>query len=223
MQGLCLFCGADAGPATGQLCADCRADLPTRPPELCPGCGAAPGGVCTRCFAPGAAFDECTAACIYRYPVSHAITQLKYQGRLEVISALAPLLLERIRALGAPLPQVLAPVPLHPARRRRRGFNQAGELARALARTLPVPVDERLLRRKRDTAPQYDLAPAQRKANVKDAFYLTKTMRYEDIAVVDDVITTGATGNELARLLKRGGAGRVRLWSLAQAVASGSN
>ena len=110
------------------------------------------------------------------------------------------------------------PTPLHGSRQRSRGFNQAREIARVLAHHLSLPVDDRLVRRDKATAHQYDLRPEQRENNVKHAFSLNKTNGYKNIAIVDDVLTTGATANELAVLLKRHGSDQVQVWCLARAA-----
>ena len=143
---------------------------------------------------------------------------MKYLARLDLAQALARPLLETIERDMAVVPDCLVPTPMHGARRRRRGFNQAREIARVLSRRLSLPVDDRLLRRHKPTAYQYELRPEQRKKNVGGAFSLIKTMSYKKIAVVDDILTTGATADELARLLKRHGAQHVQVWCLARAA-----
>ena len=155
---------------------------------------------------------------MYRYPVDQVVKKLKYQARLDLAQALARPLLETIRRDMAVVPECLVPTPMHGARRRRRGFNQAREIARVLSQRLSLPVDDRLLRRHKPTAYQYELRPEQRKKNVTGAFSLKKTMTYKKIALVDDILTTGATAEELARLLKRHGAQHVQVWCLARAA-----
>ena len=220
---LCVLCGASDGVLTAQLCRDCLADLPVRPHGACQGCGVLLDGaaVCGRCFERLPAFDRCTAGCAYDYPVNQMIKKLKYQARLDLVRPLCQPLLERIEHECTVLPDCLIPVPLHRARRRSRGFNQAGEIARMLAQALSLPVHDRLVQRHRATAQQYDLPPEQRSKNVKNAFSIIRSTGYEMIAVVDDVLTSGATAHELARLLKRHGAGRVVVWCAAQATPAG--
>ena len=146
------------------------------------------------------------------------IRKLKYQARLELARALSGPLLELLEPARRAPPECLIPIPLHRDRQRRRGFNQAREIALILARALPLPVDDQLVRRHKPTAQQFDLRPEHRARNVKDAFSLVETMSYKNIAIVDDVLTTGATANELARLLKAHGAEQVQVWCLARAV-----
>ena len=216
----CLFCGAVDESQASQLCRECYTDIATRTPGACLCCGApAPvTGVCPHCFPLPPAFDSCIAACIYRYPVDLVIKKMKYRGRLDVIRSLSLLLLERIRLERIEPPECIVPTPLHSARLRQRGFNQAREIAHTLGKQIPVPVDDGLLRRHKATTQQYDLNPSNRRMNVNNAFSLVKSMRYKRIAVVDDVVTTGATAGELARLLKRHGADHVQVWCLARAA-----
>ncbi len=216
----CILCGALDGAATGQFCQDCYTDLPSRPAGVCLCCGvpASDTGICIRCFARPPAFDCCIAGSMYRYPVDLMIKRLKYQARLDMVRSLSRPLIERIRLECFELPDCLVPTPLHSSRQRSRGFNQAREIARVLAQNLFLPVDDRLVRRHKATAQQYDLRPEHRERNVKSAFSLIKSNNYRSVAIVDDVLTTGATANELARLLKRHGSEQVQLWCLARAA-----
>ena len=202
------------------MCPDCDADLPTRPAGACLCCGnpEPDSGTCVHCFVRAPAFDSCLAGNIYRYPVDLMIKRLKYRARLETARTLSRSLIERIRHECSEPPECLVPVPLHSSRLRSRGFNQAREIARVLAHSLSLPVDDRLVCRHKATAQQYDLRPEQRENNVKSAFSLNKTNVYNRIAIVDDVLTTGATANELARLLKRNGSEQVQVWCLARAA-----
>ena len=202
------------------MCQDCYADLPTRPAGACLCCGVPEpdSGACVRCFPRPPAFDSCIAGKIYRYPVDLMIKRLKYQARLDTVRSLSRCLIERIRLDCSEPPECLVPTPLHSSRQRSRGFNQAREIARTLAHHLSLPVDDHLVRRHKATAQQYDLRPEQRIKNVNNSFSLTKTNSYNKIAIVDDVLTTGATANELALLLKRHGSEQVQVWCLARAA-----
>ena len=218
----CLLCGAPDASATDRICQPCYAELPLQPAGTCACCGApdadAGRSVCARCAPRAPAYDYCLAGYRYRYPVDQMIKKLKYQARLDLIHALARPLLEAATRDLRVMPDCLLPTPLHRARLRQRGFNQAREISRILSHKLSLPVDDRLIRRHRPTAQQYELRPEQRSRNVKGAFSLLKTMIYKNIAVVDDILTTGATAHELAQLLKRHGAQHVQVWCLAQAA-----
>ena len=219
----CAVCGAVDGALTDQLCRACLGDLPAHPPGVCPGCGTVLGdaAVCSRCFVPTPAFDGCIAGCMYAYPVNQVIKKLKYQARLDLVRPLCLPLIKRIGYEGVALPDCLVPTPLHDSRLRARGFNQAGEIAGVLAQNLSLPVDGRLVRRQKNTLQQYNLSPEQRSTNVRGAFILLKSIGYERVAIVDDVLTSGATANELALLLKRNGAAHVQVWCAAQAAPAG--
>ena len=174
-------------------------------------------GLCACCFPQPPAFDGCIAAYIYRYPIDLMIKKIKYQARLDLIQPLSETLIDRVRLECVELPECLVPVPLHQTRFRQRGFNQAQEIVRALVKKLALPIASGRLKRHKATTQQYDLSPAQRKINVYGAFSVVKSMSCKRIALVDDVVTTGATAAELASLLKHNGAEHVQIWSLAQA------
>jgi ComF family protein len=148
--------------------------------------------------------------------VDHLVSGLKFNGRLADGRLLAALLGEHLEAAKVPLPDLLIPVPLHRERLRERGFNQALELARPLGRRFDIPLDLHSIRRQRETAPQSGLERKARRRNLKGAFILTRELEAKHVALVDDVVTTGSTVSELARMLKRGGVQRVDIWALAR-------
>jgi ComF family protein len=212
--GSCYLC---RGAARGVLCAECDADLPRLQGPLCPRCAlASPGGqVCGRCLAQPPAYDATVAALAYEFPADVLVQGLKFRGEL----ALAPVL---GALLGACLPRAappdfVLPVPLSAARLRARGFNHALEIARTAApgaRLAP-----RLAERSRDTAPQFELPLAERAKNVRGAFRCAQPLDGAAVALVDDVMTTGATLEELAATLKRAGAARGVNWVVARTAA----
>ena len=184
-------------------------------------CGAAlttDSNICARCIPRAPAFDDCLTGYRYRYPVDRMIKKLKYQARLDLLHVLSRPLLEAAARDLKVVPDCLLPTPLHTARLRKRGFNQAREIARILSHRLRLPVDDQLMCRHRPTAQQYELRPEQRAKNVKGAFSILKTVNYKNIAVVDDILTTGATAHEMAYLLKSRGAQHVQVWCLARAA-----
>jgi ComF family protein len=146
-----------------------------------------------------------------------AVNAFKFHGRLRLAEPLGACLVRLLEA-EAPVappfaepPDGLVPVPLHPARRRERGFDQAKRLAAVLSEATGIPVRERLLIRTRHTRPQVDLKPSERRENVRGAFALRHPLPRSGVRVllVDDVYTTGSTLEECARTLRRGGAGEV--------------
>jgi len=212
----CLLCDAPAGP--DHLCPACAAELP-RVPLACPRCGmpVVTPGLCADCLRRPPPFDAVIAPLVYTGPVRHLLTAFKFHGRLSHGVPLAHHLLAAIRERGEGLPEALLPVPVHARRLRERGYNQSLELARTLAVELDLPLLPRALERVRATPPQMSLPEAARAANVRGAFAVRGPLPGH-VALVDDVLTTGATAAELARLLKRQGCERVDLWCVARAV-----
>ena len=174
--------------------------------------------VCASCLRRAPAFDAAWAAVPFQALSRELVHQLKYQGRLASATVLAYLLAERLRERKGPWPHVMVPVPLHRRRLRKRGFNQAAELARVLAEQVPVAVDTTACLRVRDTVAQTGLSGVvERRRNLDRAFEVRRNLQAMDTAIVDDVVTTGATVSELAKALKRAGARRVEVWSVCRA------
>lgn len=214
----CLLCGA-AGEGDADLCPRCRAALPWNP-AACLRCAAplpAPG-ICGHCQQHPPAFDRARVPLRYAFPVDRLLPAYKFQRKLKLARLFGQLMAEHLaQSLDAP-PGLILPVPLHRGRLRERGYNQALELARPVARRLELPLAPNLCRRSRATASQSDLDAKARRRNVRGAFELTSPLPAQRIAIVDDVISTGSTVGELARLLKRAGAKEVEVWALARAV-----
>jgi ComF family protein len=217
---VCVLCGAPGQPDR-DICPGCAAELPLNS-NPCPRCAEplppeAPGGtLCSGCLRSAPAFDACLAPWLYAPPLDWLLSRLKFHGQLAAGRVLAELLADRLTAHGADRPELMVPMPLHPARLRERGFNQALELARPLGRRLGIPVAPDLVRRVRASQPQSSLAKARRRANVRGAFSLRGPVNGLHLVVLDDVLTTGASSDELARTLKRAGATRVDVWVVAR-------
>jgi ComF family protein len=201
----CFLCGAAAGATL--LCRPCQDDLPRLPAALCPVCAmpSPAGAVCGACLREPPHFDATRAAFAYDFPLDRIVQALKYQGRLAVV----PFLGDALAACGAEEAELIVPLPLHPARLRERGFNQAVEIARAVATRTGLPLDWRACERSHDSAPQACLPWAERRRNVRGAFLCRADLAGRHVAVVDDVMTTGATLDEFARVLKKAGAAHV--------------
>jgi len=217
MPGACLLCGTAVARQEHLLCASCTADLPASG-SGCYVCGAAlPRDlICGGCLTRPPAFDHVACAYAYRYPVDQLIKNLKYRQQLAVARALAQGLVQRIKQEGGPLPDCLLPVPLHPLRLLRRGYNQAEEIARVVGRELGVAVSGGLVRRQRFTREQSRLLLPARRRNLRHAFALRRSPECRHIAIVDDVLTSGATAGELAKLLCRSGVNKIDVWVLAR-------
>jgi ComF family protein len=212
----CLLCGG-AGVDGLDLCAACGAALPWNR-TACARCGLplpAPEPACGRCLRAPPAFAATFAPWRYAFPLDRLLPRLKFHGDLAAGALVAGRMLEASRA--APRPQALVPVPLHRARLRERGYDQALELARPLARGLGLPLRLDLLQRIRATAAQSDLAAAARRRNVRGAFAAgARTGVPAHVARVDDLMTTGATLGECARVLRAAGVARVDVWVAAR-------
>lgn len=211
----CVLCGA--GADGGLLCAPCHYELPRHATPACPVCaGPSDGHVCGNCLKQPPAYERCLAALRYAFPADRLVQALKYGQRLALAPLLADVLRETVHT--APRPDVLLPLPLHPDRARERGFNQTTELAKPLARALRLPLDTTSLARTRNTAPQASLPLDDRQRNVKGAFTCAGSFAGKHVALLDDVMTSGATLNEAAKTLKRAGAAEVSLWIVARAL-----
>jgi ComF family protein len=215
---ICLLCG-DAGGRGLDLCPPCAVDLPTIA-VACPRC-AVPldsSRLCGSCLLRPPEFAAAHAPLRYdsRNPAGYLIKGLKFGRRLACARLLGSVLADSL-AGRADLPEVLIPVPLHPGRYRQRGFNQSLEIARFVSARLDIPLDYRCCRRVRATAAQSSLTSARlRRANLSGAFRAEGAIAYRHAALIDDVITTGATLNELARTLRRAGVERVEAWACAR-------
>jgi ComF family protein len=172
------------------------------------------GVVCGPCLRRLPHFDTVTAAFIYSYPVDALIHALKYGGQL----AVARLLAEALSRADAPPPDLLIPMPLAPQRLRERGFNQAQEIARLVGARLNVEIASDICRKVVETPPQATLPWKERAHNVRGAFVCDVDLEGLRVAVVDDVITTGSTLNEVARLLRKAGATEIVGWVVARTL-----
>ena len=214
----CLVC-SERGVDRLDLCVDCRAALPWNEGG-CPRCALplAPGADCPRCRAAPPPFTHAHAAFRYEFPVDRLLPRLKFHGDLAAGALLATLLHWSLDP--AQRPQVLVPVPLHRARLRQRGFDQALELAKSLAGATGLPLLAGRLQRRRRTRAQTELGAAARRGNVLGAFALLPGPALPaHVALVDDVLTTGATAGECAHVLLDAGVARVDLWAVASAPA----
>jgi ComF family protein len=201
-----------AGVAWRQDCALCVAATPKL---ICAACEADLGADAAQGAPRATAFDEAIARFEYRFPVDRLVQRFKYGGDLAIGRWLAERLAERV--CDAARPDLLAVPPLAAARLRERGFNQALEIARTVGKRLRVPVDARAVERRRDTPPQASLDRRARAANLRGAFACGTDLRGRHVAIVDDVLTTGATADAIARVLKAAGAERVSAWAVARA------
>lgn len=211
----CYVCGEESGERP--LCAACDAGLPRLGAPLCPVCAlpVPEGRICGACQKSPPRYDATFAAFRYAHPVEHIVQGLKYRHRLPLSGWLADALAACIGPAGV---DCILSLPLSAQRMRSRGFNQAQEIARPLARRLGIPLLSGACRRVLDTAPQASLPWKARQANIRNAFECSIDLTGKSIAVVDDVMTTAATLNEFARVLKMHGARRVENWVAARTL-----
>jgi len=223
---VCISCGARIG-THGLLCGNCFAKIDFITPPLCARLGiplpfeAGDPPLSVAAIASPPVYDRARAAARYSDTMQELIQSFKYHDRHEGL----PLFVRWLKTAGAELlpdADLIVPVPLYPTRLWRRRFNQSAMLARALGRVSGVPVDCFILKRVRRTASQVGLTASQRRRNVAGAFRVEKgratELKAKNLLVVDDVITTGATAEACARVLKRAGAARVDVLALARAV-----
>ena len=205
----CLLCGAETAPEL--LCPACIAELPALP-RSCPRCAlpSPAGALCGSCLNHPPHFDATLALWRYEFPCDGLVQALKYRARL----ALAGFFARSLAARTMPEVDLIVPMPLHAKRLAERGFNQALEIARHLG----GPIAPRGVLRVKHTLPQTDLPYEERAKNVRGVFLCKLDLSGASVAVLDDVMTTGATLNELARALKRAGATRVENFVIARTV-----
>lgn len=209
--------------AINGLCDGCRADLPVNR-WRCQRCAlplAIPSGTltCGECMRTPPTFTRTLAPWRYQYPVDAMIGRYKYRGQRKfarpLVAGLGDYLENHLRTCPESVPELIIPAPMHRRRRRKRGFNQADDIAEALSRRLAIPWCARTVRRSRHARPQRDLGRAQRLANLQGVFTVTRPLPRR-IAIVDDVITTGATVRSLTDALRDAGAEDVQVWALAR-------
>jgi ComF family protein len=218
-------CELCAAPSHGELvCHACTAMLPRLLPA-CPACALPTphGEVCGSCLAHPPAFDATRAAYAYAFPVDRLVQLLKYRGRLALASWCADAIVTAVAANavdggspGCPVADCIVALPLSRERQRERGYNQATEIARVVATRTGIRMETRGARRVRATLPQTSLPWNERARNVRGAFACADVFRSLNVAVIDDVMTTGATLAEFAATLKGAGATRVQNWIVAR-------
>jgi ComF family protein len=216
----CVLCRSTAQPLL-DICMPCAVDLPANP-SACPRC-ALPlqhthaSTLCGRCQRHSPKFDVSVVPYRYAYPIDHLIQRLKFGNQVSCGRVCGTLFANAWLARRAQKPEIILPVPLGTRRYRMRGYNQAHELARAISRGIKVPVRTDLLERVRETTEQLGLKRKERRRNVRGAFELTAELTAKRIAIIDDVVTTGSTVNEIARVLRRAGAQHIEVWAIARA------
>jgi ComF family protein len=209
-------CALCAGACESLVCEACALALP-RIANACAQCGIPlPMGdrMCGLCLRDRHAFDDAFAAFEYRFPIDRLVQRFKYAGDLALGRWLADNLAEIASRREAP--DLVVATPLSATRLRHRGFNQALVIAGHVARTLRLRCEVEAVAKARDTPPQEGLDRRERLANLRDVFTCSRQLAGAHVALVDDVITTGATADAIARALRVAGASRVSVWAVAR-------
>lgn len=218
----CVLCNQPSTPLC--LCDHCRDQL-VLAGQHCRRCGLPLAGsfdsLCGRCVRSTPPFSLTAYPLQYRFPADKLVQAFKFNRQLAAGRVLAGLMCECFANRDIPMVDAMVPVPLHAGRQFRRGFNQSYELAARVGKTLGIPLQAHGLRRLRPTCAQSGLDRRQRHRNVKGAFqWAARRPPHPHVALVDDVMTTGTTVAECARVLKRAGARRVDVWLAARALRS---
>ncbi|HYR05770.1 MAG TPA: ComF family protein, partial [Gallionella sp.] len=212
----CVLCGSMSHD--GLWCAACDRALPYLAAAHCPSCAlpTPTGEVCGQCLKHPPLFTRATAVFGYRFPLDKLIQAMKYGEQLTLACAFAEKLACRIDK--GRLPDCVIPMPLHPAKLRERGFNQSQLLAARISRELGLELLPHACRRVRDTPPQSALPWKERKKNMRDAFRCDADLTGKHVALVDDVLTTGASLNALAEAVQKCGAVEISAWVVARTL-----
>lgn len=201
---VCAFCTTFIAPL-GSACYHCAYPLP-----------AGEYLICGQCIRKPPYFDQSIIGYVFTEPLRSLLHEFKYHHGFYLAPFLAQLMVAKIQNTQH-MPECLIPVPMHPQRIKQRGFNQAAILTKLLSKKLHIPYDVMSCKKIRNTVPQASLDGEQRQKNLSNAF-TTNSLPYQHVAIIDDLLTTGSTLNELALILKRTGVSRVDVWCCARAV-----
>ncbi len=215
----CLLCEAKIhAPAANihAVCRPCLNDLPWHPKTSCPQCGLASGGeLCGSCISSHPDFDATRAVFLYQFPIDAMMQRYKYGNSLNIGNTFGEFLSKNTTLENIDL---IIPMPMHPQRLKERGFNQALEIAKILTKNCKNKLDYKSAERQTLTPPQASLPLKKRVKNIKGAFKVNTNFAGKRIAIVDDVMTTGASLNELAKTFKEAGAVHVECWVIARTL-----
>jgi ComF family protein len=224
----CLLCGLISHK--GRCCAGCEADLPWLE-YACGRCGYAlyhpsPLGMhvdaksCGECLKRSPPYDNTIALFRYEPPMDHVLLSIKFKRHLAYARMLGEMMVRKVEMhyRDRPMPELILPVPLHNQRLKTRGYNQALEIVRPVAKRLKIPLSLHDCMRTVETQPQATVPAEEREQNIKKAFLLVREVRAQHVAIFDDVVTTGSTVAEITRVLKKAGVARVDVWCCARTL-----
>jgi len=222
---ICLLC-ENFLQSREAICKSCKNDLPILP-KHCLQCAqtlSSPNEMiltCGTCLKKPPPFDKIFALFPYEPPITQFITLLKFHGNFKYASLFAEYLIQKIQTewyQDHSLPHLILPVPLHTKRLKERGFNQALEIAKPIAKALSLPIDQHGVKRIRETKAQSGLSSDARKKNIAHAFQACQDYSNLIIALIDDVITTTSTVTEISRVLQKQGAQSIHVWCCARSM-----
>lgn len=201
------------------FCSKCKAKLPFLI-NSCDQCGQpfanSEHAICGRCIGSPPAFDSCFCPFEFSSPISDQIRKLKYNEQPQIATRLGSLFSSMASSNNIDLPDALVYVPMHINKLQTRGYNQAFELAKAISEHLKIPLIRRAIRKTRPTSDQAGLTRLHRKSNLVNTFRINKPIPFKHVAIIDDVITTGATVEEISKILKKNGVDYVQVWGIAR-------
>lgn len=213
IQSNCLLCGSPS-EKNWCLCNPCRLELPYIE-HSCKTCGSSvPLDVkrCGACIVDPPKTNQVVTILHYVSPVDYLVKKMKYHNQLEIAQLFGKLLVKQLETQQESWPDQIIPVPLHSSRLQQRGYNQAVEIARTVSKALNIPMNLTNCIRTRPTEPQFELSLDKRKTNVKNAFDIVHEIDAKHVAIIDDVMTTGSTVNELTSALLKSGIEKVDIW-----------
>ena len=215
----CEMCGVNTNNKS--ICDQCELYLPwCYADRRCDVCGLPITGgtshilICGQCQKQAPHFDHLSAAFWYQPPINHFITQYKYLNRWENVRTLTELSKQSLKSSSKN--RIVIPVPSHDSRIRQRGFNAVNELVKVLKKGCQFEYQDKLVKRIKNTQSQTGKTKAQRRKNVSNAFEINQFINAEHVLIIDEVVTTGATVNELSRCLKQAGVRKVSVWAMAR-------
>jgi len=212
----CLLCQAKVNQVL-PLCAACKDELPWNH-QACHHCGkhieSKEQTICGHCITSPPNYDRVFTAFKYETPINAWVSSMKFFDQWQFSKILGLLFAEKLIKTLKPTnhPDLIIPVPLHPKRITKRGFNQALEIAKPISRAFKIPLDYHSIKRIKNTLAQSELDKPTRDRNLKNAFHIRKAIKAKHIAIVDDVATTGNTIQAVTDILKKHGVERVDVW-----------
>ena len=215
----CTLCASYDG-GTLSLCESCLKNLPWHNAKQCPQCSLnSDGRTCGSCLAASPSFDATHPLFTYDFPLDRLLQQYKYKETIQLANTFATMLQQKLSQQQSTRNiDVIIPMPMHDKRLQERGFNQALEITRKLAKLIKLPLDYDVCHRVKLTPPQASLPLKERSKNIRGVFNCQKDLKGLNVAIVDDVMTTGASLDELAKTLKQAGAAHVECWVIARTL-----